>query len=154
MLRINTKNGETFKLDLGDERQAAELIKMLADSEFQRSISAITVMKRYTRRHRCPNQGCKRLAKLVCPKCGEIHDDGEFSYMGNQFAIVKPDSFDKVCFEAENSMINDGEDIGGEKLVLYAGDVQLTIMAYTQQPTARVTLRKIGKRRFNPGENK
>jgi hypothetical protein len=154
MLRINTKDGKTFKLDMDDEKQAAELVKLLSGEKMQQNITAVAVMKKYTRRHRCSNPNCKRTARLVCPHCGEIEDNGEFSYMGNQLAVIKPDTFDKVCFEAERSMIGDGKTVGGEKLVCFAGDVQLTVMAYAQQPTARVTLRRIGKRRFNPGGNR
>lgn len=150
MLRINTKDGKTFKIDLNDKEQYEKLSELLSDNEFQKNITAITLMKRYSRKHKCTNRGCNKMAKLVCPDCGEVYDKGEFTYMGNQFALIKPDSFDKVCFEAENSMINDGENVGGEKLVCYAGDIQLTIMSYSQQPTARVTMRKIGKRRYNP----
>jgi len=150
MLRINTKDGNTFKLDLENENQAKRLVSLLADEEFQKSITGITVMRRYKRRHRCPNHGCKRPTKLVCPTCGEVDDSGNFEYMGNQFAITRPETFDRVSFAAENSIIPGGSVIGGERLICFAGDVQLMIMAYSNQPTARVTLQKVGKRRFSP----
>lgn len=151
MIRINTSNGNTFRLDLADEDQARKLVKLLGDYDFQRTITGITVMRRYTRRHRCNNQGCKRVAKLVCPVCGEIEDGGRFSYTGNQYTLVRPSSFDRISFAVENSVSNGDNGVnGGEKLICSAGGVQLQIMAYAHQPSARVSLREIGKQRYNP----
>jgi hypothetical protein len=151
MIRINISNGKTFRLDLNDEEQAKKLVELLGEHSFQESITGITVMRRYARRHRCSNQGCKRMAKLVCPVCGEIGDGGYFNYTGNQYTLVRPNSFDRVSFAVENSVVNGGKGVnGGEKLICNAGDVQLQIMAYAHQPSARVTLRKIGKQRYNP----
>jgi len=151
VFRINTANGDTFKLDVNDEEQAKRLLTLLKSHKFQQDISGITVLRRYTRRHRCPNPECKRPAKLVCPKCGEIDDGGVFSYMGVQYTLARPDTFDKVSFSAEGLERDDAVNMkGGERLVCFAGDVQLTIMAHAQQPAARVTLRRIGKQRYNP----
>jgi len=151
MIRINTSDGKTFRLDLGNEEQARELVGMMSNYDFQKSVTGITVMRRYTRRHRCPTQGCKRVATLVCPVCGEIEDNGRFSYTGNQYTLVRPHSFDRISFAIENSVSNGENGVnGGEKLVCSAGNVQLQIMAYAHQPSARVTLREIGEQRYNP----
>jgi hypothetical protein len=39
---------------------------------------------------------------------------------------------------------------GGEKVLLYADDVRLSVMAHAEQPAVRVSLSKVGKRRFDP----
>jgi hypothetical protein len=151
VFRINTADGDTIRLDPHDEEQAQRLLSLMKDHKFQEKISGITVLRRYTRRHRCPNSGCKRHAKLVCPKCGEIDDGYKFTYTGLQYTLARPDTFDKVSFTAEGLERDDSVNMkGGERLVCFAGDVQLTVMAHAQQPAARVTLRRIGKQRYNP----
>lgn len=151
VIRINTSDGKTFNLDLSDEKQAKHLMKLLGSYDFQKSISGITALRRYTRRHRCPNQGCKRVATLNCPACGEINDNGRFNYTGNQYTLARPNTFDKISFAVENSVNNVGSDAnGGEKIICNAGSVQLQIMAYAHQPSARLILREIGEQRYNP----
>jgi hypothetical protein len=151
VIRINTSDGSTFKLDLKDEKQAKRLIELLGDYEFQKHITAITAMRQYSRRHRCPTRGCKRLTKMVCPVCGEVDDGGSFSYTGNQYTLVRPNTFERVSFSIEDSPTDVDKNVnGGEKLICNAGSTQLTIMVYSNQPSARVTLRKIGEQRYNP----
>ena len=151
MFRFNTSDGDTFKLDTQDEEQAKRLLRLLKDHSFQQKVTGITVLKRYTRRHRCPDPRCKRPAKLVCPTCGEIDDGGVFTYTGVQYTLLRPEGFDKVSFSAESLDKEDDTSMkGGERLVCFAGDVQVTIMAHAQQPSTRITLRRIGKQRYNP----
>ncbi len=151
MIRINTSDGQTFKIDLDDEKQAKTLIKLLSDYDFQKNITAITGMKHYSRRYRCPNRGCKRPTKMACPVCGEIEDGGSFFYTGNQYTLIRPNKFDKISFYIEKSREN--VDIGvdvGERLICNAGSIQFTLMTYSNQPSTRITLREIGEQRYNP----
>jgi hypothetical protein len=147
VVKININDGNTFKLDLSNEDQAKELIQLLGDYDFQQKITAITAFKQYTRRHRCPNKGCKQLVKLVCPDCGVVNDGGNFVYTGNQYTLIRPNA-NRVSFSVENTPFDAKG--GTEKLICNAGEMQLSITTYAQQPAARVMLLKIGEQRYNP----
>lgn len=151
MIRINIKNGETFKLDLNDEAQAKRLLSLLQNWDFQEQITAITTLRQYSRKHRCPNRGCRNLVTTVCPSCGVIQDNGSFKYTGNQYTLTRPQAFNNVNFGVELIPSNtDDATRGIEKLICNAGGVQLMISTYGNQPSTRVTLREIGEQRYNP----
>lgn len=150
MIKINTSSGETFKLDLNNEEQAKKLVSLLRDYKFQNEITGITVLRKYKRRHRCNNPNCKRISKAICPRCGEIDDGGNFNYT-DQYTLVRPSSFGKINFTIEESKTNATKNQNvGEKIICNAGDIQLSIMAYSQQPATRISIQRIGNQRYNP----
>jgi hypothetical protein len=69
--------------------------------------------------------------------------------MGVQFSIARPQDFGIVSLAAEH-VESSGRVKGGEKVLLYADDVRLSVMAHAEQPAVRVVLSKVGKRRFDP----
>ena len=68
-----------------------------------------------------------------------------------QFSISRPQDFRAVSFDAEH-VEPSGRVRGGDKLVLYADDVRVSIMAHADQPAVRVVLAKVGRRRYNPNQ--
>ena len=138
MIRINTKYGNTYKFDLDDSDQAHKLVKLLEDKNFQNIITGITLLRNYKRRYRCANDKCKRVSKMVCPKCGELDDD-YFRYTSH-CTLIRP-CLEDVKFEIEKAhKIDDEGVIIGEKLLCKAGEMNLSVTQYKRQPASRIIL--------------
>lgn len=151
MFKINTDTGETFRLDTHNESEAKKLLQLLGDRKFQQTITGLTVLRQYSKRYRCPNPKCRKPAKLICPSCGEVTDNGRVTYTGVHYTLLRPEDFDNISFHAETIEPDPEQGLkGGDKIVCFMGDVQLTIMAHASQPASRIALRKIGKQRYNP----
>jgi hypothetical protein len=138
VIRINTKSGNTYKFDLDDSEQASNLIRLLEDKKFQNIITGVTLLHDYKRRYRCINDKCKRISKMICPKCGEL-DDGYFRYTSH-CTLIRP-HLDNVKFEVEKAhKIDDKEIVIGEKLLCKTGMINLSITQYKRQPASRIIL--------------
>ena len=138
MIRINTKYGDSFNFDLDDSDQAAKIIRLLEDKQFQKIITGITLLHNYKRKYRCVNEKCKRMSKLICPKCGEL-EDGYFNYTSH-CTLIRPHT-DDVKFNVEKaSKIDDNKIIIGEKLFCKAGETNISITQYKRQPASRIIL--------------
>jgi len=125
MISLHLKDGRTLKLDL--ENGAQELLQELKRPEFQDQITAVTL----TQRH--PSKGS---------------DEG----VGVQYSLTRPEGFDGTCWFHVEAVPMVGRVRGGERVVLFAGDVRVTIMAHRSQPAARVSIARVGRRKFNPEE--
>ncbi len=70
---------------------------------------------------------------------------------GVMYSFTKPLGFRKIGFEIEKVEADQERKIkGGERLVCYADDVRITLMVHAAQRAVRVSMIKIGKRRFDP----
>jgi hypothetical protein len=126
MIRIHTKDGVTTTIDLRDESQARSLLSSLARDDFQRSITAVTSSQTHTGSNRCASCGAKVFVRTA-----------------NQLTVSLPVGENRVHFQAERL---ESDRIKGERLTLFAGDVRLTAMSHSSQPSARVSMVRIGKR--------
>lgn len=133
MLKIHTSDGQTHRLDLTDEAQAREWLPLLARQDFQATLKGITLVER----HPCRGK---------CPQCGTTMSGRD---MGVQYSVSRPDDFRSVFFQVEAVEPN-GRVKGGERVTVFADDVRLVLMAHASQPATRVTVTRMGKRRFNP----
>ena len=71
---------------------------------------------------------------------------------GVQYSLPRPFGFNAVSFFPEIIAPDDARKIkGGERITCFAGDVRATIMTHREQRAARISFRRIGKRRFDPG---
>jgi hypothetical protein len=132
MIRIHTADGRTVAMSLRDETQARELLRMLSSDNFQRCITAITIAAEHSTVARCYVCGAKVSAHL-----------------SNQLSVTSPRGERTYHFHVEK--VEPGGKIkGGERLVLFAGDVRLTAMSHAAQPSVRVSLSKLGKRVADP----
>jgi len=65
---------------------------------------------------------------------------------GVQFSLARPEGFrGQPWFEVERIEPN-GRAKGGERLVLFVGDIRLAIVAHKSQPAARISVTQIGRR--------
>lgn len=131
MLKIHTSDGRTIPIDLADEEQARFWLERLSKSSFQSQIKAVSLVERHTVGR--------------CKECGHPSDRS----VGVQYSIPRPDGFGDIFFNAENVEPN-GKIKGGERIILFAGDIRLVLMAHRSQPATRVTITRIGKQRYNP----
>ena len=134
MLRIHTADGRTATVDLSDERQARDWLGRLARADVARSVTGLTLIETHAASGKCP--ACAARCQLP---------------LGMQFSISRPQDFRAVSFDAEH-VEPSGRVRGGDKLVLYADDVRVSIMAHADQPAVRVVLAKVGRRRYNPNQ--
>lgn len=132
MLKIHTSDGRTQAVDLTDAAQAREWLGRLAREGGQGSITGVTLTEKHAASGRCPACGVR---------CSHP--------LGVQFSISRPQDFRLVSLAAER-VEPSGHAKGGERVMLYADDVRLTVMAHSEQPAVRVVLAKVGKRRFDP----
>lgn len=65
---------------------------------------------------------------------------------GVQYSLPKPQGFRDIALVAEP--LNLGK--GGERILCFAGDAQITLVAHNTQRAARVAITKPGHRRFAP----
>jgi len=132
VLRIQTTDGKAITVDLADEVQAREWLARLASAHYQRTISAVTLVEEHA-------------ARASCPECGERCA----GLLSIQYGVSRPQDFRHIEVSAE--LVEPvGRVRGGERVIVFADDVRLSIMAHAQQPSVRVLLSKVGHRKFNP----
>lgn len=74
---------------------------------------------------------------------------------GVQYSLTRPEGFGRVFLYAERLAPDEAQKFkGGERLVLQAGDVRLTMMVHEAQRAARVSLTKTGAVVYNPLEQR
>ena len=132
MLKLHTSDGQTVRIDLGDESEAREWLARLGRPEVQADITGVSLVEKHDTHARCPSCG----ARCSCN-------------LGVQYSISRPQDFSRVYFHVE-AVPPRGKVRGGERVVLFVDDVRLTVMAHGSQPSARVVLSKVGRQRFNP----
>lgn len=132
MLKIHTSDGQTHRVDLADEDQAREWLPRLARADFQATVNGVSLVERHPVSGRCQH-------------CGKSSGRD----MGVQYSVSRPDDFRSIFFQVEAVEPN-GRVKGGERVIVFADDVCLTLMAHASQPATRVTIKRTGKRRFNP----
>ena len=70
---------------------------------------------------------------------------------GVQYSLPKPYGFDRVSYLPELIEPDPTKKIkGGERVTCFAGDVRATIMVHRESRAARISLRRLGKQRFDP----
>ncbi len=132
MLKIHTSDGKTVRIDLSDEGQARELLAKLRTHKFQDAITGVSLVETHD-------------VRVNCDRCG----GKSHSQIGVQYSVSRPQAFRRVEYDLEH-VPEQGKLKGGERVVVYADDVCLSMMAHRSQPSARVTLARVGKRRFKP----
>lgn len=132
MLKIHTADGQTVRIDLSDEAQARELLSKLDSDRYQRTITGASLVETHEAKGRCRACG----EKVTCQ-------------IGVQYSVSRPQAFRRVEYEVEH-MPETERVKGGERIVLFADDMCLTLTAHRSQPSARVTLVTVGKRRYKP----
>ena len=147
MFKINTADGLTSKVDLRDESQAREWLERLNDPAFQKTITNVTVMRNCNRRFRCPN--CNRLSHLVCSNCAAAYNNIVCG-AGFQYSMKRPENMEHIHYQIERIEPELESKMQGERIVCFAGQNRLTLMVHETTPGARITLLKIGDRRYNP----
>lgn len=133
MLRIHTKDGRTTTLDLSDPDQAREWVRMHSDANVQSQISGLTLASTHSVRTKCEACG----ARDALP-------------FGIQYSITRPSDFRRVELVAEDVPVSQGVR-GGERAIVFADDVRLSLMAHAANPALRIVLSKTGHRKFDPG---
>lgn len=126
MFNFHLKNGKTVRLDL--ENGAPELLTELSRPEFQDQITAVSVVQRHGARGG-----------------GDV---------GVQYSLPRPEGFEGRAWFTVELVAAEGKVRGGERIVLFVGDVRVTLMAHRGQPAARITIARVGKRKFNPDEGR
>jgi hypothetical protein len=132
MLKIHTSDGQTHPICLADEKQAADWVERLRSSRFQASITGASLVIEHETKHRCSECGAKSMGQL-----------------GVQYSISRPPDFPDVTYEFEDIPSGDGSK-GGERVVLYFGDSRLSLTGHKSQPSARIVIAKVGRRKFRP----
>lgn len=132
MLKIHTRDGRTLRIDLSDPDQAREWLGRLERDSFQAEISGVSVVEHHLVRFRCDACGNKGAEQV-----------------GVQYSVSRPQGINSVRYAVELVDVS-GEGRGGERVTVYAGDIRLSLMAHQSQPSARISLSKIGKLRFVP----
>lgn len=132
MFRIHTNDGKTISVDMADEEQAKALFLNLARASYQRSVSGVTLVGEHA-------------ARAVCPECGARCA----GLLGIQYSVARPHDFHSIEVSVE-TVESTGRVRGGERLIVFADDVRMAIMAHAAQPSVRVALSKVGRRKFNP----
>lgn len=130
MLNIHTADGQTHHVDLRNTTQAREWLTRLGREDFQASICGVTLVEQH-------------FVRVKCEACGATSG----REVGVQYSISRPDDVRRVFVHVERVERNGSK--GGERVVLFADDVRLTLMAHASQPASRVTIDKIGKQAFN-----
>jgi len=150
MIKLHTNDGQTNRIDLGDEQQAREWLKRLKDAAFQKTITGVSVLQKCGGHFRCP--ACSRSSKLICSHCGSSANQVECG-TGVQFSLSRPIGMDGVFYLVENiEPDKKTKTKGGEKVTCFAGENRLTLMVHRCQSAAKISLSKTGKQRFNPNE--
>ncbi len=147
MIKINTCDGRTELLDLGNEQQAKEWLKILKRLDFQKKITGVSVVQRCNGHFKCSR--CNR-SQLVCSNCGQPAHKTVCN-TGVQYSLSKPIGFDKAIYHIEQIKPDEKTKTrGGEKVTCLVGDIKATLMIHACQPAAKISLVKVGKQRFDP----
>lgn len=72
--------------------------------------------------------------------------------MGVQYSIVKPRGFREAQWFSFEKVREEGRIKSGERLDLFIGGMRISVMAHSSQPACRVTITRLGRRRFQPTE--
>lgn len=149
VLKIHTADGQTHRVDLGDEKQAKEWLSRLRDRSFQDSVTGISVIQDCHGRIRCTN--CKKTGSLACKACGSAMANDAYTKIGVQYSLSRPDGYGPVFYSVDKiDPEPDSKVRGGERVTCFAGDSRISMMVHAGQPSVRVTLLKTGKQRYNP----
>jgi hypothetical protein len=151
VLKVHTADGATFVLDMHDDEQAKHILRQLANSKYQDSITGITVSRKCAGRIKCP--ACGRSARILCNHCGlDTQKNGQcVCGVGSQYSLPRPEGFSKVNYHIEQYSHTTGDGMKeGEKVICFADDVRATLVVHHSQPAIRVSILKIGKQRYNP----
>jgi hypothetical protein len=132
LVKIHTSDGQTHRIDFSDAEIARVWIERLRSQKFQSTITGISVVGQHETRNRCSECGAKTSGQV-----------------GVQYSVSRPQDFRAVEYEIE-VVPEDGAAKGGTRVVLYVDDVRLVLTAHKSQPSARITVSKVGKRRFRP----
>lgn len=124
MVNLHFKDGRTERLDL--EGGTPELLESLGRSDFQDSLTAVTIKMGY------PSKRGEKYA---------------------QFSVTRPEGFEGVPWFRVETVTPKGRVKGGERLMLFVGDIRLTMMVHGSQPAARISVAKVGRRVMNPDES-
>jgi hypothetical protein len=132
LIKIHTSDGQTHRIDFTDQAEADAWIERLKSQRFQSSITGISIVGQNETRARCTECGAKAAGQI-----------------GVQYSVTRPQDFRVIEYEID-TVAESGSVKGGWRLVLYADDVRLVLMVHRSQPSARITISKVGKRRFRP----
>ena len=147
IFKINTNTGRTFLLDYSDPTKYAHIIARLKSVEFQRTITAVSIVRPCGKGTKCPV--CDRRAIVVCDDCGEAED--AHCDMGVQYSLPRPKKYDRVFFVLE-TIEPDSNTKGYDRIQCFADEVQIIATVHKSQPSVCVVLHKLGIQRYNPFE--
>jgi hypothetical protein len=125
MISLHLVDGQTISFDLMKDG-AREWLEQLARPEFQAKLTAVTVNMKHT------------------TKGG--------SEGGVQYSVARPQGFDDAQWFHVERVENRGRIRGGERIDLFVGTMRITLMCHSSQPAARISIAKIGRRKFNPSQ--
>jgi hypothetical protein len=126
LVKLHLKDGRTVQLDLED---GAPGLEQLSRPDFQSQISAVTLMLKH-----------------------QTKGDS----VGVQYSLARPEGFegDGQQWLHVERVEPKGNVKGGERIQLYVGDIRITLMAHASQPAMRVSVARVGRRKFNPIERR
>lgn len=124
MISLHLKDGQTIPIDLDDG--ASEYLTKLSRSDFQEQLTAVTIQLKFA------------------TKNGEV---------ATQFSVVRPKGFEEQSWFQVEKVAEQGRVRGGERLDLFIGEIRVSLMAHGSQPAARISITKLGRRKFNPAES-
>jgi hypothetical protein len=145
MLKIHTADGKTTRIDLRDGEQAKWFLGQLKRSEFQRTVTGVSVVQDATSKARCPSCNCAN--ELSCGKCGKRHAEIRTT-TGVQYSLTRPEDVEPVFYQVEQVEVEGSR--GGARVTCFAGEARIVMMVHRGQPSVRVTLSNPGRQRYNP----
>lgn len=138
MLKIQTVDGGSRRLDLRDPEQAQRLVRELQSPQYQEQLRAMGLVVNYPAR-------CSSCGRRECAACGGTTNKGI------QYTMTAPQDFDTTRFHVDRLEPDPEAGVkGGIKVVCFADDVRLTVMTHRVTPAVTISLRKMGKQRYNP----
>lgn len=117
MIKIHTDDGLTHTVDLSKPEEVDEWERKLSRFGFQSRITGVTLVENY---------------------------DVKRTPVGVQFSVPRPRDSGRVHYAIER-VEPSGKIKGGERLVMFVDSMKLVLMAHNSQPSARITLSKVGK---------
>ena len=132
MLRVHTKDGQTRSFDLSDPEAAREWLRLTSDDSYQGQVTGLTLASSHCARGVCSACGSKNVLPLTI-----------------QYSTARPQDFRRISLVAEDVPRAPGVN-GGERVIVFADDVRLTLMAHSANPAVRIVLSKVGHRKFDP----
>ncbi len=144
MLKIHTRDGLTRTVRLDDTTAARDCLRRLK----QQDVTGFTLAQPHRKALKCPN--CRRALASCCTTCGHPLDRQPYEITTNH-SLSRPEGFQRVCYHAEYVAPDPESRIrGGEIVTCFADDVCVAVLSHPGQPAARVTLKHLGKRQYNP----